>query len=695
IGEYLIKYNVKSKNNNGEFSGEFLLKNQENNTSYTTGNSYFNGNNNSSGSSVINIINDEILVQSGLDSDNNCLKSDCSINLNYIPDNSKLKCLWDFGSGVHSQNSKNKCNPASVKYSPGEHIIYLKVYQEDISSNYKEISFKVKNFIDDSKIIFNKENLINEKYQITEENNKIIPKIELQGRLKSNIIIDGKNIYCNSEDCNLNFDGKNSIFPKNSQFLWDYGDGDKNFTSNPPSKKYLNGEYILKFYITNGENVDYDYFNIFVGNENSSFSNENMEDIIIKSGIIISSVLANPKGKDNFEYFELYNTNNSNFDLSGCFIKYGNKRYFFENIFLNSKENIKFFNIDTNLNLSNSKGFDLNLYCDDLLIDNFFWGYSSLDDFIIFRKYLDFDYDEIILNKNEFLLFNNQELIFSQNLQKINPIFEIDKYLFDKNIKNEKRKEFANTYFTQEIKLLKSGIKIEGTSIPNSKVLIEIKPKNKFMFIPKIYAFKTLEIFVDNFGNYSTLIENISSGNYIILSKAILNDEIINIDLEENINIEEDIEKININLDNLEIIIQTKKSQNNEILNNKIICFLEECSINFISSITNKNLEYFWDFGNNKTFLGHNPAGVKFQTGEYKVSLTVSDGENKKTVYYDIIIGGKNNENNTSKNIIYTENNTSNENIDEFYLFKFKFGVLIFLIFFVLSFLVFRKQELI
>lgn len=86
----------------------------------------------------ISINNPKIIIQSGLDENHNCSKTDCSINLNYETQNSKEACLWTFSGWEYEQESKYKCNPGYVKYPLWNFQVKLRVYELWNESNYKE-----------------------------------------------------------------------------------------------------------------------------------------------------------------------------------------------------------------------------------------------------------------------------------------------------------------------------------------------------------------------------------------------------------------------------------------------------------------------------------------------------------------------------------------------------------------------------
>ena len=88
----------------------------------------------------------KIIIQSWLDENNLCKNEECSINLNYIKNNSKEECLWDFWGWIFkTHDTDKKCNPWYVKYPIWDFEVKLKVYQDDMEYNYNENILKFEN----------------------------------------------------------------------------------------------------------------------------------------------------------------------------------------------------------------------------------------------------------------------------------------------------------------------------------------------------------------------------------------------------------------------------------------------------------------------------------------------------------------------------------------------------------------------
>lgn len=87
---------------------------------------------------MLSITDPEIVIQSGIDSSGKCTKTDCIINLQYVPKDSKESCHWDFPGGVYGSGTENSCNPGYIHYSVGDFSVTLRVYERGNVSNFRE-----------------------------------------------------------------------------------------------------------------------------------------------------------------------------------------------------------------------------------------------------------------------------------------------------------------------------------------------------------------------------------------------------------------------------------------------------------------------------------------------------------------------------------------------------------------------------
>lgn len=79
-----------------------------------------------------------IIVQSGLDADNHCMKSDCTLNFDYKVLGNKEACHWDFPGGSYLSGTENKCNPGYIHYPFGVFSVTLRVFEQGNISNFRE-----------------------------------------------------------------------------------------------------------------------------------------------------------------------------------------------------------------------------------------------------------------------------------------------------------------------------------------------------------------------------------------------------------------------------------------------------------------------------------------------------------------------------------------------------------------------------
>ncbi|NDK19361.1 hypothetical protein GW819_00810 [Candidatus Gracilibacteria bacterium] len=249
----------------------------------------------SSSSSVtlpVYITDPTIVVQSGLDEMNYCIKTNCSINLEYKVLGSKEMCHWDFPGGSYSSGTENKCNPGYVRYPIGEFLVKLRVYERGNIFNYRDktlgfsnrVSAEIydtktnsgNNLVKRKKIVVKSLDTdifsiktINENILSSAENKEKTSfdsiKITLQGALSKNRQLVGDAFSCQTKTtCSVNFTaGK---IRKNTVYFWDFGNGETFYGANPLSQKFLIGKYnvMLRILDTKTFDVREEYFPITV-----------------------------------------------------------------------------------------------------------------------------------------------------------------------------------------------------------------------------------------------------------------------------------------------------------------------------------------------------------------------------------------------------------------------------------------------
>lgn len=155
------------------------------------------------------------------------------------------------------------------------------------------------------------------------------------------------------------------------------------------------------------------------------------------------------------------------------------------------------------------------------------------------------------------------------------------------------------------------------------------------------------------------------------------------------------------------IELQGKLSKNKVLKWNKISCLdLDECSINFdwSSSLWGKNLEYFWDFWNGKTFTKANPSSYIFYTWKYIISLKVSSKNKSDISYFSVEVLWKEEKQVTSKiikekndfvdNLEAWDNLVKEKQKDIFSNTQILISSILLVLWFILSFVVMKRRNL-
>ncbi len=127
-------------------------------------------------SSHIIIDKPDIIIQSGLNENNECInKKSCSINLMYQSKNTKERCVWDFWWWNYELWIENKCNPWYVKYQNWNFIVKLKVYEEWNIYNFNNTELNFSNIVED---LNNDKDKKVEQAKNNDENSEIIEENE-------------------------------------------------------------------------------------------------------------------------------------------------------------------------------------------------------------------------------------------------------------------------------------------------------------------------------------------------------------------------------------------------------------------------------------------------------------------------------------------------------------------------------------
>ena len=479
--------------------------------------------------SLINITKPEIIIQSWINNDNQCINnSSCSINLLYDIKNSKERCLWDFWNWVYEYWTELKCNPWYIKYSTWNFIVKLKVYQDWNLANYSinELSFT---------------NVLNIETKDNEE--KVID-------IKINNINEEKN-------------------------------------------------NIINELITSISNSDY-------------------------KGLKIYKVESNPSWSDDMEYIELINKSEESINLYSCslddLLDWWSKIYnFLENEIILKWETKKYYKELTKLNLNNNWD-EVNLFCNNNLIDSLVWNYKVAE-----WETLDHTKLDILLWKAKVLEVLNWNIIKLQFMEskKVENFRLAGLNSFEINNTNPAVKKFWQETYDYV-----------NDNIMWEEIEVEINPNN--YRDDKSNLFGVLYLNWENFNK--KLIEQWYAGVYKE-NDFKYNEDYIKAEtvakknnlwfwalswVEQN-NIEEKTSK---NEDNTKlksiITIQWTVWKNKLITWNTITC-MDTCSLNFDWTESIWNIKkYSWDFWNWLKFEWKNPKTIKYEKfWNYKVYLVV------------------------------------------------------------------------
>lgn len=668
----------------------------------------------------INIETPKIIVQSWLDNDNNCKKNDCNLNLIYEPKNSKEECLWSFPWWSFSDWNVNNCNPSYVKYWVWDFKVTLKVYQKWNEWNYKE-----------SYLYFSNKKIENQSVKSEEKETELekIPiksTIDLQGNLWKNKTLSWNALTCLWETCNVNFDWSQSDW-KNISYLWDLWDWETFSWRNPPSKTYEKWNYqvSLKVYDENWEeNISYFFINIYENEKEfiktSLFQDE--KNNISNYKLKISKIFPNPVWVDNFEFIEVKNISEENINLLWCSLdnevwKWSKEFLIKEDIILKPLESRKFYKFETKINIRNSSYEEINLNCFDNLIDKKYWDFSMPEWFVIDENTKLEDTKEIKKDKENWtfnIIYKDDKNENIKQNEKLNIFENILKNDLSKEEKVEKITNIINETFTQKISKQKSWVKISWISIPNETLVLKIEKSEDLSFFnflfPKTYAENNIfEINTDNFWSYELLIDKPNVWDFEIKNYLKVWWNLLQIDKNNILEVDDDY------IDYIKPIEKEKKVgtfvmpksiitlqwvlwKSKKVAWNKIICeWVSECNINFDwrESLW-KKLSYFWDFWNWQTFQKSNPAGYKFRSWEYLVSLKVESWDYKDVSYFFVEVIPEKNEDDKKElwNVFIPKANASeNENVVSISIEKhILYSSLVFILFVVLWIIILRKK---
>ncbi len=464
----------------------------------------------------------KIIIQSWLDENNNCVKDDCSLNLKYEVKNSREACLWFFPGWSFDPGTDKKCNPGYIKYPLWEFKATLRVYESGNESNYKESFITFKN----NPQAFQK---INSEEVIKETGNKPVAKITLEWTIGKDKKVFNNYLTCFWKDCsvNLNGDKSYSLDKLDLTYWWDFWNGETGTGVNPKSIIYTWWEYRITLKITDENGwVDEDEFFVKVWeikeNQIQKEKNQTENSIPEKKTFQISKVFPNPTGIDYAEYIEITNIGTWNQNLNDCEIDdkiwWASKPYKIEkDMILYPQKSIKFFKFDTEISLNNSGWEEVNLICDNILIESLKWNFQTPDNFIVDHNVVNIQSQKIkILNaidgdtflveiewKKYFLRLIGIDTPETKHPQKEIQKYGIEAYHFAKNLDGKEvyliidTKNFLDTY----------GRLLWYIKVSNEKTFNEMLLENGYSKIYDRYDFEMKEKFqkAENIGKEKKL----------------------------------------------------------------------------------------------------------------------------------------------------------------------------------------------
>lgn len=690
-------------------------------------------------------------------------KTDCKANFNLNIDEgngwktlgTKYICEWDFWFWEIT-GEEWKCNPNTITYPIWDFTTIYTVKEKTNTGIFITHSFWVKNtwfqepqtqkvvYVGNSTSSSSSLSLLEIK----------TPEIIIQSGLDENNV-------CKNTNCKINL----NYIPQSSQeaCLWDFPGGSFDIQTrekcNPGYVNYPEGDFIVTLKVYEKSNPynfkqSYLYFSnkslsstahILIDSEWKNVNEEleekeekmNTQEILKNYTVKISKVFPNPVGVDHLEFIEIENYGNEPLNLFWCslddIIPGGSKPYFIEkDVILLPQEKRKFYKYDTKININNSGKEQANILCHGVVIDSLTWEFSTPEWFFITKGEKLSEIQSVKKQKNsdffEILYFSweRKKVSFDEKLEMIQDILTQN---IPKLQKREKLFELSEKTFSQKILKQKSWIKISGTTLPQTKIILELSKidEDEFTFssfiFGRVFASKNFyETTSDKQGNYEIILQEVDVWEFQVKTLlAFTPEDIYEMPKVSTLEVDEEYllyintqtntpsEKETSFISPKAIItLQWKLSHNKTFFNNKLTCHnVDECSVNLDGSQSEgKKLSYFWDFGNGKTFDKKNPASYKFTTGTYFISLTVSDEMQSDTTYFVVEIPWKIQketqktqeiENKTTKNnkidiipTVYASSEPDNNILLHIYM-----SVLIFIVFIVGSVVLLKRQKII
>jgi len=544
-------------------------------------------------------------------------KEACKINLDF-----RNSFIWDFKESDYNcetdfsftNDQENRCNPATIIVPVWTFYFKIKIVSKENSEKYSEKTFKILNswYIKPvSKSKTTTTTLTKSISSTKKPNHPIDPVVISKPKIIVQSWLNDQNICINKNNCNINFKYiEKSKFEKCKwNFWWWIYAPWINGKCDPSYVKYWTWEFIvtLKVY-EKRDSSNFKINKIVFGNwvvPNSQLLSPDKEREFKREvfegteWIQIHGVMPNPNWSDNFEYIELINNSDKNYNLKWCAIDdildWWSKEFTFKvDEILKPWEIKKYFKETTKLNLNNDED-EVNLFCHGKLVDVlkrdfdvkswYYLDHAKLDVTSWKAKVVDvIDWDTI---KIQFLWsdkIENFRLVWIDTPETKHPNKKVEQYW-------------------------KEAYEFVLNNLKAKEVYLELDSENIRDTYNRLLGFVYL-----NWENYN---KKIITEWY---SKAYLDYDFKYKD--DFIEAEKVAQKAKV-----KITIQWKIWKNKSLNWNKIICY-DICSINFDGRESEWNIKkYSWDFWNWEKFEGVNPWYIKYEKyWNYKVYLaTVSE----------------------------------------------------------------------
>ena len=399
-------------------------------------------------------------IQSGIEYKNGwyvCTKDSCRINLKHETSSDYESCIWAFWKWAQYNNGTQKrCNPGYVTYPKWEFTIYLQVYQDDLHTNFREshISFVSKDIdedLDSEQVLDTQEtkNFQALEQSVSEEAQEEVSQelqILLQWKIAKTKQVEANKITCfETERCYVNFNS--SGWDNKLWYSWDFWNGQISQMQNPKWIWFDEGNYSV---VLSHWEVE-EKFEVIVSSEKMAFqwgikSKENtIEEIQYDYSLLrVWDVFPNPKWNDNKEWLEIQNTGNKKINLKWCYIDdiadgWSRAYKIKEDLFIKWKSSHRFYKLFTKLNLNNAWD-SVSIVCKNVAIDTISWNFKVWDNLTINHTYPQWKY--------------------IYHTGRLSELSLVDYWIF------------VTKTFKQNERLLKSGFKISGETLPNARVKI-------------------------------------------------------------------------------------------------------------------------------------------------------------------------------------------------------------------------------